>query len=356
MTTSIVIPHGEFSATQLVPAALAAFHSNETETAARVIQSNDPSVIAAATWCLNFAAKPTDRQNPVEFAASDSAESPEFWDTEEVAGKPRIPLTFSGRLWKHHGKDILRKYFKETDEAKIEVIHRKLYENVIQAIDAKTQHLRRCDCVAPHPGFSVLSFDQVIGTLDPDWEGVEFTPERREARDAALQQAFARVVFVLTDMISSLSNEFYPGLAVVREALEDEKNVARRVLKLSHYVPWQTYLYDEEDARGLDSEHNMRWVIFQDERSLQWRATSPAERGDRFKNRSLVDESLRGLRDNELSEKVGIEGCVFVHHTGFTCGGASLEAVLGLIAYNDSKKRMIDAVSTETASPHPPQN
>jgi uncharacterized UPF0160 family protein len=52
---------------------------------------------------------------------------------------------------------------------------------------------------------------------------------------------------------------------------------------------------------------------------------------DSFENRKPLPAEWRGLRDEELSEKSGIPGCVFVHAAGFiggnkTYGGAVLMA------------------------------
>ena len=43
-----------------------------------------------------------------------------------------------------------------------------------------------------------------------------------------------------------------------------------------------------------------------------------------------LPQELRGLRDQELSEKSGIDGCIFIHAAGFIGGANTKEAVLEL--------------------------
>lgn len=334
MTTTIAIWPGPFTATKLVPAALASLLTGEQN--ATLIQSRDKNVIEQCTWCLDLGEEGrrktiSTKSNPIEIPT----ERTEYWDDS----KQEIPLGIAGYIWKHHGATILRERFGIKDEAKIECLLNKMYEVVFQAIDAQSLSIKRCDCTKPHHGFSFLSFNNIVGSLNPDWQGIEFSPARESERNKALQEAFERTIAILRDKVHYLSEEYYTGIVVMKEAFEDTECINKRILKLSRYIPWQSYIYDEEEARGMDDSNNILWVIFQDERSLQWRATSPASKGDRFKNRSLIHEDLRGLRDQELCDKVGVpEGCGFVHHTGFTCGGSSLEAVLRLIDYKGSNK------------------
>jgi len=49
---------------------------------------------------------------------------------------------------------------------------------------------------------------------------------------------------------------------------------------------------------------------------------------DSFQNRKPLPEEWRGLRDQELSTKSGIPGCVFVHASGFIGGNGSFEGAL----------------------------
>jgi len=44
--------------------------------------------------------------------------------------------------------------------------------------------------------------------------------------------------------------------------------------------------------------------------------------------RRSLPESWRGLRDDELSRKSGIDGCIFVHASGFIAGNRTYDGAL----------------------------
>ena len=47
-----------------------------------------------------------------------------------------------------------------------------------------------------------------------------------------------------------------------------------------------------------------------------------------FKNRKSLPEPWRGIRDEELSKLSDIEGCVFVHASGFIGGNRTKKGVM----------------------------
>jgi len=47
-----------------------------------------------------------------------------------------------------------------------------------------------------------------------------------------------------------------------------------------------------------------------------------------FENRKSLPAEWRGLRDDELSAKSGIHGCIFVHAAGFIGGNKTYEGAL----------------------------
>lgn len=57
----------------------------------------------------------------------------------------------------------------------------------------------------------------------------------------------------------------------------------------------------------------------------KWRIQAVPVSKDSFESRKPLPEAWRGLRDEELSAKSGVEGCVFVHASGFIGGNGSEE-------------------------------
>ena len=68
------------------------------------------------------------------------------------------------------------------------------------------------------------------------------------------------------------------------------------------------------------------YVIFADESS--WRVLAVGVKDENFKSRLALPEDWRALRDQELSDKCGIPGSVFVHSSGFIGGNKTKEGAL----------------------------
>lgn len=51
-----------------------------------------------------------------------------------------------------------------------------------------------------------------------------------------------------------------------------------------------------------------------------WRIQAVSINPDSFENRKALPEAWRGVRDEALSQLTGVEGCIFVHASGFIGG------------------------------------
>lgn len=62
------------------------------------------------------------------------------------------------------------------------------------------------------------------------------------------------------------------------------------------------------------------YVLYPEDTSGNWRVQAVSVSNDSFESRKALPEAWRGLRDEELSKVSGIEGCIFVHASGFIGG------------------------------------
>ena len=92
-------------------------------------------------------------------------------------------------------------------------------------------------------------------------------------------------------------------------------------------VPWADHLYSLEAAES--DPQQVLYILFPEagEPGSRWRIRAVSVEGGGFENRKDLPDPWKGLRDEELSETAGIDGCVFVHASGFiggnmTCPGA----------------------------------
>lgn len=122
---------------------------------------------------------------------------------------------------------------------------------------------------------------------------------------------------------------WWPVRAVVATALDacDDVHKSGRVLVLKEGgVPWKSHLLDLEAERGIAGR--ILFVLYADPAG-NWRVQAvPSDLNKAFENRLSLPEPWRGLRDDVLAEKAGIDGAIFVHASGFIGGVRSYEGAL----------------------------
>ena len=80
----------------------------------------------------------------------------------------------------------------------------------------------------------------------------------------------------------------------------------------------------------VDDKNKIYYVIYRDSSANGgWRIQCvPLAAGGTFTNRLSLPEKWRGLRDDKLSAESNIEGCIFVHSSGFIGGNLTYEGVM----------------------------
>lgn len=68
-----------------------------------------------------------------------------------------------------------------------------------------------------------------------------------------------------------------------------------------------------------NTQINIKYALFTDTHG-KWRVMAVPTSPSAFSSRKALPEEWCGLRDQELSEKAGIPGCIFVHASGFIGG------------------------------------
>lgn len=96
-------------------------------------------------------------------------------------------------------------------------------------------------------------------------------------------------------------------------------------------APWKSHLFDLEKELKLDHDATaIKYVLFEDKSAngSSFRVQCVPTGENSFVNRLSLPADWRGLRDDELSRKSGIDGCIFVHASGFIGGNRTLEGAL----------------------------
>lgn len=99
------------------------------------------------------------------------------------------------------------------------------------------------------------------------------------------------------------------------------------ILAFDRSFPWREHLFDIEKEQKDNLGDQIKYVLYPDA-NQSWRIQAVPLDSQSFANRLPLPKEWQGLRDDELSTKSGIPGCVFVHTTGFIGGNATYDGVL----------------------------
>ncbi|KAG8346627.1 putative Uncharacterized protein family (UPF0160) [Trypanosoma vivax] len=285
---------------------------------------------------------------------------PSFQDTmttQKATYKTR--LSSAGLVYKHFGREIIQGYVeaaltspyrpellrmgdwdssrKKLTERELETVFDAVYRNFVEHIDGidngvnaygpSTEALRGMDadpsllCVRNYAVTTTLS--DRIGAIMPWWNeegngdlGSE-TAAFLKAVDVALLEFIAVVHYYVFAWL--------PARVLVEDAFlsSDTVHPSGRIVALrERFCPWKDHLLEMEAAHN--KKGHVLYVLFADKSG--WRVQAVPKDTSSFDSRKPLP--WRGLRDAELSEASGIDGCVFVHASGFIGGNRTYEGAL----------------------------
>lgn len=138
-----------------------------------------------------------------------------------------------------------------------------------------------------------------------------------------------------------------PARDLVLDALSRRTDVdpSGRIVIFDLYAPWkvrsdtgchdtegslfkQEHLFELEQELAVPSHAQPYYVIYPDETGGNWRIQAVGISPESFESRKALPEPWRGVRDEDLSSVTGIEGCIFVHASGFIGGNKTKDGAL----------------------------
>jgi len=238
--------------------------------------------------------------------------------TETLSPKHVTKLSSAGLIYKHFGKEAIQQLSENSLSAKDnEVIFQRIYKNFIEALDGIDNGINQYpDDIAP--AYTVTTdLSSRVGRLNTRWNQDEKNIDER------FQKAMNMAGFEFVDAVDALVNSWLPARDVVQVSYDARKEVhpSGSIMKLTQFSPWKEHLSELE---GDDPQ--ILYVLFQDTTG-SWRVQCVNEPNS-FQSRLPLPEAWRGVRDDELSKLTGIEGCIFVHASGFIGGAKTYDAVL----------------------------
>jgi len=236
-------------------------------------------------------------------------------------GKWVTKLSSAGLVYAHFGKNIISQIVGTKDETLVQRIYDKVYEKFMEEIDAVDNGIATHDGTPRYHVTTTLS--SRVANLRPAWN------DPTQDFDAGFYKAMSLVGAEFVDRINFYSNVWWPARSLVADAIEKrfETWEGGKIISFDNGgCPWKEHFFELEKDQNIEGD--ILFCLFEDETNKEWSVAAVPVEDQSFVSRMKLKEDWCALRDNELSEKAGIEGCVFVHATGFTGGNKTKEGAL----------------------------
>lgn len=221
-----------------------------------------------------------------------------------------MKLSSAGLVYKYHCKELFKKYNFDTNNPLYEEIRLEIYNTFFLYVDAMDNGVSIFNEITPRTiGSLVQQFNIYNCKNEADLEKMQ---------NEAFFKALEVVTLDFKNYLNFIFNEFVPSY----QSVYDE------MLNLSGDI----YITDLKIATSLiytvdvQLKKNLKYVIFKNKNDFRVLAL-PVKKGS-FETRAPLHKDWRGLHNEALSKVSGIEGCTFVHMTGFTGGNKTLEGAI----------------------------
>jgi len=231
-------------------------------------------------------------------------------------------LSSAGLIYCHFGKEVIRKIIgEEKPSEEIEAIHDYIYEEFIQEIDAIDNGIPMFD---DEPYYRITTnLSARVSRMNKQWN----VPDGEFNEEEAFSAAQKYVGNEFESRVKSAATIWWPARKIVSDAITNRFNVdpSGQVIELEKHCPWKDHFFKLE--KELNIEEPILYVIFSDGYG-NWRVQAVSLNNGSYICRLFLPEDWQGLRDEELCTVAQIEGCVFVHHTGFIGGNKTRDGAL----------------------------
>ena len=226
-------------------------------------------------------------------------------------------LSSAGLVYKHFGKEILKEIISSDDgiipsDEFVNTCYHKLYKDFMEHIDAIDNGISISDSTPRYHISSTLS--SRVGMLNPSWNEVQTPDIINERFSNAMQLTCSEFLLHAHQLVKS----WWPARSIVQSALDSRLSIhpSGKIIVLDQACPWKDHLFE------LESEYKAEPVLYALYQDLggSWRIQAVPVDPNSFQSRKKLPDEWCGLRDDVLSEKVGMPGAIFIHASGFIGG------------------------------------
>ena len=148
------------------------------------------------------------------------------------------------------------------------------------------------------------------------------------------------------DRVKFYADVWWPARSLVANAIEKRFEVSDcgRIISFDKGAcPYKEHLFNLEEEQNIKGD--ILFALFPDDSNKNWRVAAVPVEDQSFVSRMKLKADWCGFRDQELSEKSKIDGCVFVHASGFIGGNNSREGALKMALKTiDSNKTVTNGI------------
>jgi len=234
-------------------------------------------------------------------------------------------LSSAGLVYVHFGLEILSQVLEmPVDSEIVSETFSKVYDGFIEEIDAIDNGISTHDGLARYKVTTNIS--SRVGHFNPAWN-----EEKEVDITACFLQAMELVKTEFLDRVHYFSKNWWPARELVATAINNRfaTDQSGKIMELGEGgCPWKEHLFTLEKKFGLDAtEKQLIYVIYPDQNN-SWRVQGVPPAPQSFDLRCGLPEEWRGFRDQELDKVSGIDGCIFVHASGFIGGNKTRDGAI----------------------------
>jgi len=234
----------------------------------------------------------------------------------------KTKLSSAGLVYYHFGLRIFAHLLHSKPEHElVQILYKKVYENLIEEIDAVDNGIDVCSEGTPRYQITT-TLSQRVGRCNPSWN------QKDKNEWDGFNQALSLVKEEFLDRIHFYRDSWWPARSLVEASITNRFSVhpsGQIAVIEKGGCPWKDHLFSLEEERQIKGQ--ILYLLYEDT-SGQWRVQCVPEELGTFTNRKSLPEAWRGIRDEALSTLSGIEGCVFVHASGFIGGNKTREGAM----------------------------
>lgn len=252
----------------------------------------------------------------------------------------KTKLSSAGLVYHHFGDKIIRAVLGDEhsdDDDAVKNVYNQVYEYFIQEVDGIDNGVQMFD---GEPKYRITTnLSSRVHNFNPAWNS------KVHDETESFYKAYELVGREFEDRVKSVATIWWPARHLVRQAMENRYNIhpSGEIIEFpdGRVCPWKEHLFQLEEE--LNPEPNVKFVLFSDNNG-DWRVKAVPIASRSFICRLFLLEEWQGLRDENLSTVSGIDGCIFVHATGFIGGNKTREGALEM-AVKCLRKRDADSIN-----------